>query len=163
MREVISLANTNYQDTTDGTPEEIWDNFFKFSQILHLEIDCALKEECGFDLPQYLILTALANAPEKKLQLGELARQTVFSPSRLNYRLGEMEKKGWLNRLCQGSDKRTRNACLSTKGLNAYEAAAKVQLKAVRELFAGRFSQQDLNVMRHVLSNMRIHLENKDL
>lgn len=153
------MAHTDYQDTPDATPEEIWEHFFKFSQMLNLEIDCALKEECGFDLPQYSILTALAHAPEKKLQLGELAKRTVFSPSRLNYRLGEMEKKGWLNRLCQGADKRTRNACLSTKGLNAYEAAAIVQMKAVRELFAGRVSQPDLNAMRRVLSSMRTHLE----
>ncbi len=157
------MVRTDSPDTPDATPEEIWEDFFKFSQMLNLEIDYALKEQCGFDLPQYSILTALANAPEKKLQLGELARQTVFSPSRLNYRLGEMEKKGWLNRLCQGADKRTRNACLSTKGLNAYEAAAQVQMKVVRELFAGRVSQSDLNAMRRVLSSMRSHLEKPEL
>lgn len=87
------MADTDYQDTPDATPEEVWEDFFKFTQMLSLDIDYALKEQCGFDLPQNSILTALANSPERKLQLGELARQTVFSPSRLNYRLGEMEKK----------------------------------------------------------------------
>lgn len=157
----FTLATKQYDEADSQTLDLIWHDFFNFSELLTLNIDNALKEECDIDLPQYTILMALADSPEKRLQLGELAKRTVFSPSRLNYRLGEMEKKGWLNRLCQGADKRTRNACLSRKGMQAYEDAAKVQSRIIRDLFHDQVKADDRDTLRRIFGMLRGYLESQ--
>ncbi len=99
----------------------------------------------GHDLsmPDYEILAALSDAPDRKMRMSELAEIGLLSRSRLSHRMKVMEKAGWVKREACPSDKRGYFAVMTPKGWKAIVAAAPDHVESVRERFVNHLSKED--------------------
>jgi DNA-binding MarR family transcriptional regulator len=106
----------------------------------------------GHDLsmPDYEILAALSDAPDRRLRMSELARVGLLSRSRLSHRMKVMEKAGWVKRELCPSDKRGFFAVMTPKGWKAIVAAAPAHVASVRSRFLDHLSTEDQEVLAEI-------------
>ena len=115
-------------------PWDVWQLFFETTARLTTEIEARLKEH-GCSLMDYQVLLLLRNAEDHRLRMGELAQRLVFSPSRLSYQIGVLEKRGWVRRRRCAEDARGLEAELTEEGLRAFRRLRPAHARDVEELF----------------------------
>ncbi len=111
----------------------------------------------GHDLsmPDYEILAALSDAPDRKMRMSELAEIGLLSRSRLSHRMKVMEKAGWVRREACPSDKRGYFAVMTPKGWKAIVAAAPDHVESVRERFVNHLSREDQENLFKIFSRIQ--------
>jgi len=119
-----------------------WRSYIIASRRLLEALDNAL---VGHDLsmPDYEVLAALSDAPDRKMRMSELAKTGLLSRSRLSHRMKVMEKAGWVKREACPSDKRGYFAVMTPKGWKAIVAAAPDHVESVRLRFLDHLSKED--------------------
>ena len=124
------------------TEMKAWRSYIIASRRLLEALDNDLD---GHDLsmPDYEILAALSDAPDRKMRMSELAEIGLLSRSRLSHRMKVMEKAGWVKREACPSDKRGYFAVMTPKGWKAIVAAAPDHVESVRERFVDLLSKDD--------------------
>ena len=130
------------QPGTAARPWEVWQLFFETSARLTTEIEARLKGH-GCSLMDYQVLLLLRDAPDHSLRMGELAQRLVFSPSRLSYQIGVLEKRGWVRRRPCPQDKRGLEAALTDEGLRAFRRLQPAHARDVQELFLDALEGDD--------------------
>ena len=100
---------------TDSTERPGW--LLKRAQdALNAAMTAALREH-GATLPEYAVLTALAEQPG--LSNADLARRTFVTPQTMNQVLRELEHRGWVSRHPHPEHGRIRQAELTGDGRQA--------------------------------------------
>src|SRR2546423_11450419 len=82
------------------TPEEqsVWRAFLDVSRLMSEQMNRQLTDESGMSLPEYKILVALSEAPDRRLRVSQLADPVLSSPSRITPTVGRMEERGHVHR-----------------------------------------------------------------
>src|SRR2546423_12094174 len=91
------------------TPEEqsVWRAFLDVSRLMSEQMNRQLSDESGMSLPEYEILVALSEAPDRRLRMSELADRVLSSRSRITHTVGRMEERGHVHRAaCAGGGRR---------------------------------------------------------
>jgi DNA-binding MarR family transcriptional regulator len=94
------------------------------------------------------ILVTLAEAPDRRMRMGELAAELDFSPSRLSHAVTRMEAAGWVVRRPRPSSARERDAQLTDEGFAVLAQAAPGHVELVRSLLFDRFRPEELEELR---------------
>ncbi|MEF3119989.1 MarR family winged helix-turn-helix transcriptional regulator [Kocuria flava] len=136
-----------------GHPWGVWRLFFETSARLTTEIETRLKEH-GCSLMDYQVLLLLREAPGHRLRMGELAQRLVFSPSRLSYQIGVLEKRGWVRRRRCTEDGRGLEAELTDGGLRAFRRLRPAHARDVEELFLSTLHDDDAERLRAVMERL---------
>lgn len=127
-----------------------------------LDLDLAHHE---LSMPDYEILAALSDAPERRMRMSELADVAMLSRSRLSHRMKVMEQAGWVKREPCPVDKRGYFAVMTTKGWKAIVAAAPDHVESVRLRFVDHLSKGDqvalANIFERVSDSLRKDLKEK--
>ncbi|MFF0942620.1 MarR family winged helix-turn-helix transcriptional regulator [Kocuria sp. CPCC 205300] len=134
-------------------PWDVWQLFFETSARLTTEIEARLKEH-GCSLMDYQVLLLLRDADGHRLRMGELAQRLVFSPSRLSYQIGVLEKRGWVRRRRCPEDGRGLEAELTDEGLRAFRRLRPAHARDVEELFLGALQDDDAERLRTVMERL---------
>ena len=71
-----------------------WRAFIESSQLLMTRLEDDLRDTSELTFADYHVLVLLSEAPQQRLRMGELASKLIFSPSRLTYHIGTMERRG---------------------------------------------------------------------
>ncbi|MGN2637642.1 MarR family winged helix-turn-helix transcriptional regulator [Nocardia takedensis] len=103
--------------------------------LLNREIEQQLKRDSGLSHTQYEVLVRLADAPEQRIRMTELADSLVNSKSGLTYQIGRLEEAGLVRREACPTDVRGVIAVLTPQGRRALEQAAPAHVAQVRDLF----------------------------
>ena len=109
-----------------------WLPLTKLLVLLPSVLDTQLREEAGVSHVYYQVLAMLSDAPERELRMGELARRTATSLSRLSHAVSSLEGRGWVTRCPSTQDRRGQVARLTDAGLQALRAAAAGHVAEVR-------------------------------
>ena len=128
-----------------GVPQQDWDAwqvYFETTAQLTARIEERLKAH-GCTLMDYQVLMLLYNAPEHCMRMGELAHRMVFSPSRLSYQIGVLDKRGWVERRRVECDGRGFEAVLTASGLRAFRELRPAHARDVQELFFSALQDDD--------------------
>ena len=80
----------------------------------------------------YEVLARLAEVPERRLRMSDLAYLSQSSRSRLSHSIARLELLGWIRREACQTDRRGAFAVLTDEGFSALEAAAPVHVEGVR-------------------------------
>lgn len=145
-------------DPEAGTrPWDVWQLFFETSARLTTEIEDRLKEH-GCSLMDYQLLLLLRNATGHRLRMGELAQRMVFSPSRLSYQMGVLEKRGWVRRERCPDDARGLEAALTEEGLRAFRRLRPVHARDVEQLFLDALENDDAERLRAIMERVARNL-----
>jgi len=138
---------------TAGRPWDVWQLFFETSARLTTELEARLKKH-GCSLMDYQVLLLLRNADGRSLRMGELAQRMVFSPSRLSYQIGVLERRGWVRRRPCSEDKRGLEAELTDEGLTAFRRLQPAHARDVEELFLNALEGDDARRLRTIMERL---------
>ncbi|GIH74306.1 MarR family winged helix-turn-helix transcriptional regulator [Planobispora longispora] len=128
-----------------------WTAYLTASHLLERRVEEQLKADAGLTHAQYEILARLSAAPDRRLRMTELARTVVVSKSGLTYQIGQLEKRGLVERATCPSDDRGVLAVLTEQGMRCLERTAPGHVTVVRELLIDLLSPDELEIMARVM------------
>jgi DNA-binding MarR family transcriptional regulator len=108
------------------------------------ELDAQLAREHQLPLSSYEVLLFLADAPDGRMRMSDLAESVLLSRSGLTRLVDRLERDGLLKRERCESDARGLFAEITPEGRRLFDAARRTHLDGVRALFLSRFSRAEL-------------------
>jgi DNA-binding MarR family transcriptional regulator len=110
-------------------------------------LNAQLTREHKLPLSSYEVLLFLADAPEGRMRMSELAESVLLSRSGLTRLVDRLERDGLLKRERCESDARGLFAEITPEGRELFDAARRTHLDGVRALFLDRFSRDELRAL----------------
>jgi DNA-binding MarR family transcriptional regulator len=154
---VSDLAAGGPSDTatvarTRPTREELaaWRAFLRAHAVLTRALEAELLAEQDLSLAAYDVLVQLAEAPERRLRMTELADLVLLSRSGVTRLVDRMEKSGLVSRCPVESDGRGVAAQLTDAGLSRLRTAARTHLAGVARHFAARLDDEDRAALERI-------------
>lgn len=127
--------------------------------LLPQALDRQLRVESGISHTYYQMLALLSAQPERTTSMGELARLTTTSPSRLSHAVGGLEKRGWMERFPCPGDRRIQYVRLTDTGFAELERIAPGHVAEVRRVLFDRLSREQVEQLREIGETLRDALE----
>lgn len=123
-------------------------------------LDAQLQRDADLTFFDYMVLASLSGAPERTLQMSELAAMTSSSLSRLSHAAKRLERQRYITRSrCTGGVGRATNATLTNAGAAKIEAAAPGHVRAVRELVFDSLTGRDVAALTAIGKRLRPRLD----
>lgn len=113
--------------------------------MLTKELDAELLAQHGLGLSAYEVLLHLAQAPEGRLRMSNLAESVLLSRSGLTRLVDRLAHGGLIERFECPSDARGAYAAITDAGLAKLAAARQTHLEGIRARFLERFSESELD------------------
>jgi DNA-binding MarR family transcriptional regulator len=136
--------------------KEAWTVLVSLILLLPGRLEAPLQRANGLTLFEYLTLSHISEAPDRRLRMSELAFLTNGSLSRLSNVVKRFEQRGWVERSPDPSDGRYTIAALTESGYEMVVAAAPVHLRTVREVFLDRLTTSDRQALIRIAGKMGI-------
>ncbi len=144
------MPTTKYSDTQAANgallePEALaaWRGFLRAHLALTRELDAELVAAHGLSLSSYEVLLFLADSPEGRLRMSDLAESVLLSRSGMTRLVDRLERDGLVRRESCPSDLRGFNALITDAGRELFATARRTHLAGVREGFLDRFSREE--------------------
>lgn len=117
--------------------------------------------EENFDLPLawYEVLLYLAEAPDRRLRMHELAESRLLSRSAATRLIDRMESAGLVTRTMCPDDRRGTFVHLTDVGRELFLEAGRLHLDGIDRVFASAVSEEEAAVLSRVFSRVLERLE----
>ena len=159
---MVSTSNQNHGAAADaGTPwltadeKDAWTGLVSLVLLLPGRLAAPLQQEFGLSLFDYLTLSHISEAPDRRLRMTDLAYLANGSLSRLSNVVKRFEQRGWVQRLTDPADGRHTIAALTDSGYDLVVAAAPTHLRAVRALVLDPLSGADQRALARLAAKLR--------
>lgn len=106
-------------------------------------LDAQMRREHGLPVSSYEVLMFLADAPEHRLRMSEIADRVLLSRSGLTRLVDRLEQLGFVSRCGVETDGRGAYAQLTDAGLDEARAARRTHLEGVRTYFLDHLTDGD--------------------
>jgi DNA-binding MarR family transcriptional regulator len=123
------------------------------AQITQL-LDAQMRTEHGLSVSSYEVLMFLADAPDRRLRMAEIADQVLLSRSGLTRLVDRLVQLGYVTRCAAENDGRGAYAELTDAGLEQFQAAQRTHREGVREFYLGHLSTTDTVVLGDIFSRL---------
>lgn len=107
-------------------------------------------------LPWYEVLAAVADAPERRMKMGDLAEALVITRGGLTKLVDRLVKAGLLERTFCETDRRVSYATLCPAGADLLEEMRPVVVAELKASFASKLSAAEADELRETLERVRI-------
>jgi DNA-binding MarR family transcriptional regulator len=107
-------------------------------------------------LPWYEVLATLAEAPERRMKMGDLAEALVISRGGMTKLVDRLVKAGLLERTFCATDRRVSYATLCPAGADLLEEMRPVVVAELKVAFASRLSIAEADALRETLERVRV-------
>ena len=144
--------------TPHRIPEErlaVWRAFLEVHATVVGALEVELLEARDLPLAWYDVLVALAEAPDRRLRMQDLARRVLFSRSGLTRLVDRMVAAGLVERVPCPDDRRGTFAVCTRAGLDALRAASGVHLAGVHRHFDEHLTDDDVRALATALAHVR--------
>ena len=121
-----------------------WRSFLRAHAQLVRVLEAELVAEHPITLGAYDVLVQLAEAPERRLRMAELADAVLLSRSGVTRLVDRLEVAGMVTRERFDGDGRGVVAVITTKGVDTLRAAARTHLAGVVRHFVEHFNREEL-------------------
>ena len=138
--------------------ESAWRAYMGLSLQMTFEMNRQLTEDHGLSLADYSVLVALADSPDGRRRVTELAAEIGWERSRASHHLARMCARGLTDRAVSTSDGRATDAVLTDAGRAALEESAAGHVDVVRRLFFDGLTPADISALESILTRMRDHV-----
>lgn len=108
---------------------------------------------------EYWVIAMLSEAPDRTIQLKDLADRSHASPSRLSHVVSRLEERGWVERRPCPWNARATNAVLTDLGWATVVAAAPGHVEEVRSIVFDGLTGRDVADLGRVCSVIAERLE----
>ena len=106
-------------------------------------------------LPWYEVLATVAEAPEQRMKMGDLAEALVITRGGLTKLVDRLVKAGLLERTFCETDRRVSYATLTPAGAELLNGMRPVVIEELRIAFAAKLSAAQANDLREALDRVR--------
>jgi DNA-binding MarR family transcriptional regulator len=117
-------------------------------------LSAELLEEHDLTINDYECLLTLSRAEDGQLRRVDLARSLLLTPSGITRLLEGLENAGYVERRNCKSDARVTYAALTPGGRQKLKEAGRSHVASIRELFGGRFSDEELTTLADLLQRL---------
>lgn len=145
-------------DTRWLTPaeKEAWTGLVSLILLLPGQLESPLQQGAGLTLFEYLTLSHISEAPNRRLRMSELAYLANGSLSRLSNVAKRFERRGWMTRSPDPDDGRYTLASLTDAGYEVVVAAAPIHMRAVREMVLDPLTAADQQALARIAAKLRV-------
>jgi DNA-binding MarR family transcriptional regulator len=129
------------------SPEHLepWMSLVALITVLPAHLDSQLTRDSNITHFDYVVMSMLAEAPDRTLRITELAARTNGTLSRMSHVLDRLEKRALVKRVVCPEDARAKNAVLTRDGLATWLASAPKHLEEVRRVVTENLSSEQLS------------------
>jgi DNA-binding MarR family transcriptional regulator len=140
------------QQTT--TSLEAWRLFLRAHNQVMRRLEADLLAAHDLPLPWYDVLLQLAEAPERRLRMTELASKVLLSRSGLTRLVDRLEREGLVARAACATDARVTHAVLTDVGLDRLRKASPTHLRSIAEHVTGRLGEDDMAQLAKLMTKL---------
>jgi len=131
-----------------------WRLFLRAHSQITRRLEADLLAEQGIPLASYDVLLQLAEAPERRLKMTELADRVMLSRSGLTRLVDRLSADGLVERASCPGDARVTYAVLTDAGLDRLRTAAPTHLRGVAEYVTDRLSDDELAQLHQLMAKL---------
>lgn len=113
-----------------------------------------LLSELDMPLSWYDVLLQLAEAPQRRLRMAELAERVLLSRSGLTRLIDRLQTEGLVRREASPDDARGTYTVLTAEGMARLRQAAPVHLAGIRRHWLAYFSDAELRTLGELLGRL---------
>jgi DNA-binding MarR family transcriptional regulator len=107
-------------------------------------------------LPWYEVLATVAEAPEQRMKMGDLAEALVITRGGLTKLVDRLVKAGLLERTFCETDRRVSYATLCPAGRELLEEMRPIVVAELKVTFAAKLSAAEADALRETLERVRV-------
>ncbi len=146
-------------DWLSAEQQAAWRPFAGLLFRLPAALDAQLQRDSGLSHFEYMVLSALSEAPDRTLRMSALAAMASGSLSRLSHVVSRMEGRGWVRREPCPGDGRFINAVLTEEGWAKIVETAPGHVAAVRRLLIDVLAPEELHALGSISSQVLSGIE----
>ena len=144
------MTDDNEPQWLDDDEMAAWLSLIAVIYKLPQALDQQLRREVGISHTYYSMLATLSAQPDHTLSMGDLARLTFTSPSRLTHAVDSLEKRGWVTRRPCPTNRRVQYATLTEEGVETLRRTAPFHVAEVRRRVFDRLTREQVHQLRDV-------------
>ncbi|MGB2918987.1 MAG: MarR family transcriptional regulator [Mycobacterium sp.] len=138
-----------------ATEKEAWTGLISLILLLPGRLEAPLRK-VDLTLFEYLTLSHISEAEDRRIRMSELAYLTNGSLSRLSNVVKRFEQRGWVVRFPDPTDGRYTIAALTDVGYRLVVDAAPIHVHAVRDFVLDPLSATDQQALARIAAKLRI-------
>ncbi|MGE5281169.1 MAG: MarR family winged helix-turn-helix transcriptional regulator [Chloroflexota bacterium] len=139
-----------------GAHGEAWGSLTRTHAAIVQRLQEALAAADFPPLPWYEVLATVAEAPEQRLKMGDLAEALVITRGGLTKLVDRLVKAGLLERTFCETDRRISYATLTPAGAELLAGMRPVVIEELKVAFASKLSVAQANDLREALDRVRV-------
>jgi DNA-binding MarR family transcriptional regulator len=132
----------------------VWRSFLRSHAGVLRELERELAAEAGLPLAWYDVLLQLAEAPQRRLRMAELADRVLLSRSGLTRLVDRLQAEQLVRREPSPDDARGMYTVLTEAGLNRLRRAAPMHLSGIQRHWLSRFTDDELRQLGALLDRL---------
>ena len=132
----------------------VWRSFLRAHAVVLRELERELDQDADLALSWYDVLLTLAQAPDRRLRMAELADRVLLSRSGLTRLVDRIEKAGYVRREPSPDDARGTYTVLLPAGLKRLRSAVGVHLAGVQRHWLAHFDDEELRTLGDLLARI---------
>lgn len=138
------------------TAEEdvLWRALGRLMHVMPRLLDDDMTRSCGLSMTDYAVLVNLAEAPDRRLRMTDLAAATALSPSRITRVVDHLRGRGLVRKAPLASDARGAVAVLTDEGRAAVAAAQPQHLASARRRVLDHVPPEQVAALARVLHDV---------
>ncbi|MGW1542564.1 MarR family winged helix-turn-helix transcriptional regulator [Streptomyces sp. NPDC002309] len=129
----------------------VWRSYIEAATLLEDHLDRQLQRDAGMPHIYYGLLVKLAESPQHRLRMTELAMSAKITRSRLSHAVARLEKNGWVRREDCPADKRGQFAVLTEGGMDVLKRSAPGHVAAVRQSLFERLTPEQQKSLGEIM------------
>ncbi|WP_033290248.1 MarR family winged helix-turn-helix transcriptional regulator [Amycolatopsis jejuensis] len=147
------------RDPLTSEEEALWRPLTRIITVLPRTLDDQFVHDTGVSLTDYTVLVSLSEAPEGRLRLTDLAKDTALSLSRISRVVESMVRRGLVQKVKCPEDRRAAHAMLTERGHAKLAAAYPGHLARVRAHLFDHLSPEEVRAAGPILARLATALE----
>lgn len=132
-----------------------WRSFLQAHSVVVSRVERRLEDGLGLPFTWYDVLFQLAEAPDRRLRMHELAEAVLLSRSGLTRSIDRMEAAGLVARQAIPGDRRSTYVVLTDAGREKLASAFPIVRQAVLDLFAAHLNEGEAETLGRILGRIR--------
>ena len=134
---------------------DAWVSLLRGHAALTRALNAELVHAHGLTINDYEVLLHLARAEEHRLRRVDLAERLLLTASGITRLLDGLERAGYVCKAQCASDARVTYAVITEDGFAKLKEASETHMADIREIFEGRYSEDELVTLADLLGRLR--------
>jgi DNA-binding MarR family transcriptional regulator len=136
---------------------EPWRSFLSAHARVTRRLDEELRAEHDLSLAEYDALLTIADSPERRVRMRQLADRVILSKSGVTRLIDRLVMDGLVERKACANDARGAEAVLTADGLDRLRQASRTHLRGISEHFLAAVDEADLPTIERSMQAVAEH------